>query len=245
MARTNSLTGADRFNTVNDERPRSRGAATTRSPALSDIAKDYVFADAAPSAELKRLREIDSYMRSMTEARITRLGIAPGWQCLEVGAGAVARWMAEKVGKTGSVTATDIAPKVDLDPHLPWLEARRHNILEPGLEDSRYDLVHCRLLLVHVSPVEVALQNMVRALRPGGWLVIEEPGDLKISEVGEDDLRVAECNRLHEEFLASISMITSKVDLTLFRDFRFRDGDIVVATYAKAGTTWTQQIVAQ
>jgi hypothetical protein len=57
----------------------------------------------------------------------------------------------------------------------------------------------------------------VRALRPGGWLVIEEPGDLKISEVGEDDLRVAEYNRLHEEFLASISMITSKVDLTLFR----------------------------
>ena len=186
---------------------------------MSDLAKDYVLADAAPSAELKRLREIDSYMRSTTEARITRLGIAPGWQCLEVGAGAggVAHWMAEKVGKTGSVTATDISPKVDLDPHLPWLEVRRHNILESGLEDGLYDLVHCRLLLIHVSPVEIALQNMVRALRPGGWLIIEEPGDLKISEVGEDDPRVAEYNRLHEEFLASISMIALNVDLTLFR----------------------------
>jgi 2-polyprenyl-3-methyl-5-hydroxy-6-metoxy-1,4-benzoquinol methylase len=66
-----------------------------------------------PSAELKRLREIDDYMRPTTETRIARLGIAPGWKCLDVGAGAggVARWMAEKVGTTGSVTATDIAQK--------------------------------------------------------------------------------------------------------------------------------------
>jgi hypothetical protein len=28
--------------------------------------------------------------------------------------------------------------------------------------DSRYDLVHCRLLLIHVSPVEVALRNILR-----------------------------------------------------------------------------------
>jgi hypothetical protein len=37
---------------------------------LNDIAKDYVLADAIPSAELKRLREIDDYMQPTTEARI-------------------------------------------------------------------------------------------------------------------------------------------------------------------------------
>jgi len=34
-------------------------------------------------------------------------------------------------------------------------------------------------------------------------------------------------------------------DSTVWDDFKFRDGDIVIATYVKSGTTWTQQIVAQ
>lgn len=34
-------------------------------------------------------------------------------------------------------------------------------------------------------------------------------------------------------------------DSTIWNEFRFRDDDIVIATYAKSGTTWMQQIVAQ
>src|SRR3712207_6222805 len=34
-------------------------------------------------------------------------------------------------------------------------------------------------------------------------------------------------------------------DSTIWNDFRFRDDDIVIGTYAKSGTTWTQQIVSQ
>lgn len=34
-------------------------------------------------------------------------------------------------------------------------------------------------------------------------------------------------------------------DSTVWNDFKFRDGDVIVGTYAKSGTTWTQQMVAQ
>jgi aryl sulfotransferase len=34
-------------------------------------------------------------------------------------------------------------------------------------------------------------------------------------------------------------------DSTVWNDFEFRNDDIVIATYAKSGTTWTQQIVSQ
>lgn len=34
-------------------------------------------------------------------------------------------------------------------------------------------------------------------------------------------------------------------DSTIWNDFAFRDDDIVIATYAKSGTTWMQQIVGQ
>jgi len=38
---------------------------------------------------------------------------------------------------------------------------------------------------------------------------------------------------------------TCIIDSTYWNDFAFRDDDIIIGTYAKAGTTWVQQIIAQ
>jgi aryl sulfotransferase len=40
-------------------------------------------------------------------------------------------------------------------------------------------------------------------------------------------------------------LMNHHMDSTIWNDFGFREDDIIVATYAKSGTTWTQQIVGQ
>jgi aryl sulfotransferase len=40
-------------------------------------------------------------------------------------------------------------------------------------------------------------------------------------------------------------MHNQHIDSTMWNDFQFRDGDIIISTYAKSGTTWMQQIVSQ
>jgi len=41
------------------------------------------------------------------------------------------------------------------------------------------------------------------------------------------------------------ALVNMMMDSTRWNGFGFRDGDVVIATWAKSGTTWTQQIVTQ
>ena len=70
-----------------------------------------------------------------TKARLSALGIAAGWQCLEVGAGSgsIARWMAERVGARGYVLATDIDTRWIQSNGLSQLEVQRHDVVADPL----------------------------------------------------------------------------------------------------------------
>jgi SAM-dependent methyltransferase len=108
---------------------------------------------------------------------LTALGLRPGRRVWEVGAGGptVPNWLAEQTGPTGEVVASDIDPTWIAGPNPPPnLRVLRHDVgLDPPPEGP-FDLVHARLLLVHVPRRTQALAAMVSVLRPGGWLVIEE-----------------------------------------------------------------------
>jgi SAM-dependent methyltransferase len=110
-----------------------------------------------------------------TFAYLDRLGIAPGWQCWEAGAGAttVPRWLAERVGPTGYVLATDIDLSFLQGTGGQPFEVRRHDIVVDPAPAETFDLAHARLLLEHLSDPDVALARMVQRVRPGGWLLIE------------------------------------------------------------------------
>ncbi|OKI02601.1 methyltransferase [Streptomyces sp. CB02923] len=104
------------------------------------------------------------------------LGIAPGWRCWEVGAGgpSVVRGLAERVGSTGYVLATDIDTSWTAAAAAPQVEIRRHDVAADEPPHGPFDLVHARLVLVHVADRERALRMMTSALRPGGWLLLED-----------------------------------------------------------------------
>jgi SAM-dependent methyltransferase len=108
--------------------------------------------------------------------------VQPGWRCLEVGAGrgSMAVWLAERVGESGHVVATDIDLTYLKRINLPNLEVRRHNILDDPLDalgPGSFDLVCSRLMLFWLAgKQEKAIRRMVECLRPGGWLV-DEDGD--------------------------------------------------------------------
>jgi ubiquinone/menaquinone biosynthesis C-methylase UbiE len=103
-------------------------------------------------------------------------GVSENWRCLEVGGGggSITSWLANRVGSSGHVVVTDIDPRY-LEPLAAQnVEVRKHNIVTDPLPDVTFDLIHARLVLVHLPERERVLKRLVSALKPGGWLVDEE-----------------------------------------------------------------------
>jgi SAM-dependent methyltransferase len=111
-----------------------------------------------------------------TFSHLDALGVGDGWRCWEVGAGGVSvlRGLVERVGTGGRVLATDIDVSWIEPAAGGALEVRRHDVVRDPPPPEKFDLVHARLVLVHLSDHEHALQVMVDALRPGGWRVLED-----------------------------------------------------------------------
>ncbi|MET9608242.1 methyltransferase [Streptomyces sp. NPDC006512] len=110
----------------------------------------------------------------LTCRRLAATGIRSGWRCLEVGAGggSVALWLAAHVAPGGSVLATDIAPHHI--PDTPGLTVQTHDITTDPLPESTHDLVHARFVLSHLPDRRAVLGRLLRTLKPGGVLQIDE-----------------------------------------------------------------------
>src|SRR5579871_3726424 len=124
---------------------------------------------------LKGLRD-DVYRRPLATA-LERLGIEPGWRCVDVGAGGgdVSVALAEVVGHTGRVYAVDSDPRArDEAARAAAAHSQVITITQAG-EDlvlpEPVDLAFCRFLLLHVLDPAIVLRRMARSVRPGGWVV--------------------------------------------------------------------------
>ncbi len=135
----------------------------------------YVF-DQAWQKERDRLTALESLYDGASRRLLDGLGLTTGWRCLEVGSGAggIAIWLADRVGEAGHVLATDLDTRF-LDGHgRANLEVRTHNIVSDPLDEAAFDLIHARAVVEHLADREQVVKRLAAALRPGGWLLIEE-----------------------------------------------------------------------
>jgi SAM-dependent methyltransferase len=135
---------------------------------------EYVLDNTAAEAE-RRFASLESCYDPVTIRQLEEIGVSTGWRCLEVGGGggSIARWLADRTGPAGEVVVTDINPRW-LDADRPNIEMRRHDIVADELEPGAFELAHERLVLIHLPERRQALKRMIGALKPGGWLLIED-----------------------------------------------------------------------
>jgi len=138
----------------------------------------YVWDNAAPHAA-QRLGSLARLHDPTTVRHLDALGVGEGWRCWEVGggAGSIASWLARRVGASGHVLVTDIDP-LHLEPletlGLAHLQVQRHDVGRDPFPPEPFDLIHARLVLMHIPTADQVLRQLVLALKPGGCLLIED-----------------------------------------------------------------------
>jgi SAM-dependent methyltransferase len=133
----------------------------------------YVFDNDDPHATEQHRCLVDM-LDPLTNRQLSAIGVAPGWRCLEVGGGggSTARWLSERVERSGEVVVTDIRPGRLVDGGN--LRVRCHDIVRDNLEEDAFDLVHVRAVLFHLPQRDAVVRKLVRAVKPGGWLQIDD-----------------------------------------------------------------------
>ena len=136
----------------------------------------YIFETNQDDQELARLRLIEQALDKESVARLQQTGIGQGWHCLELGAGAgsIAQWMGQFVGDRGQVIAIDINTNYLQHLSSPPYRIIKGDFLDVSLEGT-FDLAHCRYVLIHNRQSQSMLKKLCSLLKPGGFLVVEEP----------------------------------------------------------------------
>ncbi|HLM21563.1 MAG TPA: class I SAM-dependent methyltransferase [Propionibacteriaceae bacterium] len=151
--------------------------------------KRYIL-DNASAVEYERLDLMSKILDPWTQGYLGMLGVGEGWHCLELGGGngSIAEWLAAAVGRSGSVTSIDINPVLlELSP-AQNLSVQQMDLRTAELRSESYDLVTCRALLHQIAEyAPQVLAQMAEAVKPGGWLLIQEP-DFHLAPTAEPEV---------------------------------------------------------
>ena len=145
------------------------------------MSNDYLLAQGA--ADVDRLALLNQVYGPSSEALLLRAGSRPGARVAEIGCGSgnMTCWLAKAVGPLGTVTGVDASTdaldqvrKLAQASHLDNVELVHGDVNGLSLPCQAFDLVYCRLVLMHQRQPEIGLGQMRALVRPGGALVCEE-----------------------------------------------------------------------
>ncbi len=130
--------------------------------------------------EIERLRVQGDAMAPETCVMLDRIGVAPGWRCLDIGCGprGITNLLSERIGATGRVVGLDMDER-----HLAHARKNAAANVEficgdaygSDLSAGSFDLVHIRFVASTAGDPERLLREAMRLARPGGVVALQEP----------------------------------------------------------------------
>jgi len=133
------------------------------------------------AAEHRRLAAQAEFWAADAAALFDSAGIGPGARVADLGCGTphVALELARRVGPRGLVLALDSDRRLIDDmssARLPsWLRPVHGDAYALPWENSTLDAVHARFVAAPCGRPELLIAEMLRVLRPGGTLLLQEP----------------------------------------------------------------------
>lgn len=190
------------------------------------MTEDGYLLDNAQRQAGERFAALSELLDPWTQRHLLDVGLGKGWHCWEIGAGGsnLPVWLAQRVGPAGRVVASDIDPSWMDEP--AGYEVLRHDVATDEAPGT-FELIHARLVLVHVPARDAIIAKLVGALRPGGWLVLEDADPALQPLLSPDEPAEALGNRLRTGFRAL--MADRGVDLAFGRTLprRLREAGLV------------------
>jgi SAM-dependent methyltransferase len=132
------------------------------------------------AGEIERLHIQGDAMAPDCDVMLDRIGVGPGWHCLDIGCGprGITDLLSKRVGPSGRVVGLDIDEE-----HLAHarkaapanVEFRRADAYGSGLPAGTFDLVHIRFVASTAGEPERLIREAMRLARDGGIVALQEP----------------------------------------------------------------------